>query len=512
MDFPEALRALIQNPPEYLVPGVLAALLVLAIALRRRRKRRERDLARGAEAARAELQEARMEAAALRVRLEERNAKLADTEKRAALLERNLCEAAEAKAALAAGVAQSEKARREQAELVEKADIRLREAFGALSREALGRNSEMFLSLAKAQLGEFNQGALAQLEARRSAVDALVKPIGETLGRMDAALRDAEKTRAHDHASLLTVQNTLAETTGRLVRALHHSAARGRWGELQLRRVVEMAGMLEHCDFEEQVTVEEAGGRRLRPDLVVKLVGGRTIVVDAKAPMESYLAAQEAESEPRERELRLNHAKAVRTHMGELGAKAYWSQFRDTPEFVVMFFPNEAVFAEAMRVDPGLMEFGILNQVIPASPATLIALLKAAAYGWQQQRAAENARRIFDMGRELYDRFASEYRHLAGVGTSLRRAVEHYNRCVGSAERMLFPALRRFGELTERELFPEPDAVEEQPREAGAPGGNGAKEAGETADGTIGEETAADETMPENEFVEEEEAEENPEL
>ncbi len=483
----DSVRRLIQNPPAHFGPillalaGILLFFLLMAILGRFGRRSREKAMAEQASSFLKTLHESQMEVASLRTRLEERDGKLAEVSQRAALLERNLREASEARAALSAEVAQSEKARREQAELIERADGRLREAFGALSREALGRNSEMFLSLAKAQLGEFNQGALAQLEARRSAVDALVKPIGDTLGRMDTALREAERTRANDHASLITVQNTLAETTGRLVRALHHSAARGRWGELQLRRVVEMAGMLEHCDFEEQVTVGDPGGRRLRPDLVVRLVGGRTIVVDAKAPMESYLAAQEAENEARERELRLSHAKAVRAHIGELGAKSYWSQFKDTPEFVVMFFPNEAVFAEAMRFDPGLMEHGMLNQVIPASPATLIALLKAAAYGWQQQRAAENARRIFDLGRELYDRFANEYRHLAGVGTSLRRAVENYNRCVGSAERMLFPSLRRFGELTERDLFDEPDALEEQPREP-APPAAGCGESEDTGD------------------------------
>ena len=439
--------------------AILVFLLVclLVSVLQRLRRQSEARLFLEAETARAETEQ-------FRVRLEERTDQLETAENRAALLERNLSEASQAKAALTAELAMAEKHRQEQAALVEKSEARLREAFGALSQEALNRNNEMFLALARARFGEFQKGAEAQLEARKVAVDAVVKPIGDTLGRMGAALDAAEKARSADHASFSAVQRTLAETTGRLVRALHHSAARGRWGELQLRRVVEMAGMLDHCDFEEQVTVE-ADGRRLRPDLVVRLVGGRSIVVDAKAPMDSYLKAQEAENETEERDLRIAHAKAVRTHMTELGAKSYWNQFDDSPEFVVMFFPNEAMFAEAMRVDPGLMEHGVATNVIPASPATLIALLRAAAYGWQQQRAAENARYIFDLGRELHDRFAVEYRHLSSVGGALAKAVEQFNKCVGSADRKLFPALRRFGELTEREFFPPPEEVEVKPRD-----------------------------------------------
>ncbi len=399
----------------------------------------------------------------LQVRLEEREQRLAEMETRAATLERNLMDVSSARAALSAELSASERARREQTALMEKSEARLRETFGALSSEALNKNNQMFLSLAKAQLGEFNRGAEASLEAKRTAVDALVKPIGDTLGKMGALLEATEKTRREDYANLAAVHQVLNETTGRLVRALHHSSARGQWGELQLRRVVEMAGMLEHCDFDEQVTVGGEGGR-FRPDLVIHLVGGRTIVVDAKAPMESYLEAHEAESETQEKELRLRHARAVKAHMHALGEKAYWNQFQNTPEFVVMFFPNEAVFAEAIRVDPGLMEFGVLNQVIPASPATLIALLKAAAYGWQQERAADNARKIFTMGRELYERFNNEYKHLSGVGVALGRAVDNYNKCIGSAERKLFPALRRFNELTEQEAFPEPESIEAKPR------------------------------------------------
>ena len=453
------------------VGGMLLVLLlfivfwmVLGAMRRRRRRKKEKALQFEAEAA-------RDAATLLSVKLEERGARLAEAEKRIALLERNLMEVSGERSALAARLDEAEKSRREQAALIERSEARLRDVFGALSREALDKNNEMFLSLARAKLGEYQKGAEAELEARKTAVDSVVRPIGHALAKMDAALTAAEQARSRDHASFSAVQQTLAETTGRLVRALHHSAARGRWGELQLRRVVEMAGMLDHCDFEEQVTVRDGEKRVMRPDLVIRLVGGRSIVVDAKIPMDSYLQAQEAENERDEREFRIRHAKAVRTHMSELGAKAYWNQFEDTPEFVVMFFPNEAVFADAMRIDPGLMEHGVGSQVIPASPATLIALLKAAAYGWQQERAAENARAIFDMGRQLYDRFAAEYRHLSGVGAALGKAVEQFNKCVGSADRMLFPALRRFAELTERDYFPPPEEIEVTPREVADHGG-----------------------------------------
>ncbi|MDR3077988.1 MAG: DNA recombination protein RmuC [Planctomycetota bacterium] len=424
--------------------------------------------ARRTSGARTEAEAARREEAALRARLEEREASLADLEKRAEFLDRELIRVSESRAVLAAENALAEKTRLEQRETLDKAHAALREAFGSLSREALGRNSEMFLALARAQMGEFAKGAEAQFAAGQNAVTALVRPLGENLGRMKDLLDATEKARSTDHASLLATQQSLNATTQRLVQALHHSGARGRWGELQLRRVVEMAGMLAHCDFEEQVTLEGSDGRRLRPDLIVRLSGGRFIVVDAKAPMDNYLAAQEAADEEREKEFRQRHARAVKAHMSELSAKAYWNQFKDAPEFVVMFLPNEAVFADAIRTDPTLLEWGGENQVIPASPATLIALLKAAALGWRQERASENARKIFHLARELYDRFATVHRHLSGVGAALAKTVENYNKCLGSADRMLFPALRRFGELSESELFPEPEAVDALPREISA--------------------------------------------
>lgn len=456
------------------VAAALLAIMLLYLLFRRR-------LTESREEFRNQIEESRLGEAILATRLDERDEALAEAGRRIGRLECELEIANQAKSALAAEKAVLEQARREQAEIIERSETRLREAFGSLSREALGRNSEMFLALAKSQLGEYNREARAELEARRTAVDALVKPIGETLSRMGTALETAEKTRSNEHASLVAIQKNLSEATGRLARALHHTGARGRWGELQLRRVVEMAGMLEHCDFEEQVTVTDREGRQLRPDLVVRLVGGRSVVVDAKTPMDSYLAGREAETEERRTELGRKHAKAVRDHMVSLGAKAYWSQFDDSPEFVVMFFPNEAVFAEAIRADPELLEFGILNRVIAASPATLAALLKIVAYGWQQQRAHENAKTIFAMGRQLHKRFTLEYDYLSALGAALSKAVESFNKCVGSAERNLFPALRRFSELTELEMFQEPAEIDSRPREIAA------DNASEAEDGVAGD-------------------------
>ena len=409
-------------------------------------------------------EEARLTASSLHATLVGREQSIAELERRASALEKSLMEASQARAGLEAELAAAEKSRKEQAELLLKSEIRLREAFTALSTEALGKNNEMFLSLAKAQLGEFNKGAAAELEERRAAVDRLVKPIGETLGKMGAALEAAEKVRSVDHGQSIAIQQNLAVETNRLTRALHHSSARGHWGELQLRRVVEMAGMLEHCDFEEQVTMTGADGARLRPDMVVHLAGGRTIVVDAKAPMENYLKSQEAENRHLEQEYLAKHAREVRARINELGTKGYWNCFDDAPEFVVMFFPSESVFADALRFDADLIDFGSNNNVIPASPVTLIALLRAAAHGWRQEKANENAKRIFELGCELHERFAKEYQHLATLGVTLGKAVESFNKGVGSAERMLFPTLKKFTALLGSELFPAPLEIEAMPR------------------------------------------------
>jgi DNA recombination protein RmuC len=314
----------------------------------------------------------------------------------------------------------------------------------------------------------------------------LVEPINKALNSMDGKLQEIEKER-HGHYARLTEQlkavgaahEKLHAETSNLVRALRSPSVRGRWGEIQLKRVVEMAGMLEYCDFTEQETLTSDGGR-LRPDLVVRLPGGKSVVVDAKTPLEAYLDAIEA-TDDATREARLKqHARQVRDHMVGLGSKAYWSQLEATPEFVVMFLPGEHFFGAALEQDPGLIEYGVDQGVIVASPTTLIALLRAVAYGWRQEKLADNARAISELGRALHERLAKMGEHFGKVGTHLDRAVGAYNDTVGSLESRVLVSARRFQDLgaagsTEIE---EVSVVERATRKLNAP----ALEAGEDPD------------------------------
>jgi DNA recombination protein RmuC len=336
---------------------------------------------------------------------------------------------------------------------IDQAEAKLREAFAALSAQALQANNRAFLDLAKASMGEFQQAAKSDIEGRQLAIDQLVKPMQEGLQRVDEKLQAFDKERAISAASLQEHLRSMAEAqqqltgeTQMLVRALRAPQVRGQWGELQLKRVVELAGMLEHCDFVEQETVQGDNGR-LRPDLIVRLPGEKVVVVDSKAPLSAYLDAMEATDDD-ERGLFLDqHAKQVRNHVSTLASKDYANQFTEAPDFVVMFLPGEAFFSAACQRDPRLIEFALSRGVIPASPTTLVTVLKAVFYGWQQERVARNTEQIRDAAMDLYARMRTIGEHLLRVKKGLEGAVNAYNAAVGSLETRALPAARRLRAL-----------------------------------------------------------------
>ncbi|MBI4542130.1 MAG: DNA recombination protein RmuC, partial [Gemmatimonadetes bacterium] len=331
--------------------------------------------------------------------------------------------------------------------------------------------------LAAQQFEKHGERATAELDKRRQAIDELVKPVRESLEKVEAGIQEVEKTRREDYGGLsqqvqglLEAQLRLQAETSNLVKALRAPTVRGRWGEVQLRRVVEMAGMVAYCDFVEQETLE-TDERRRRPDMVVRLPNGRRIVVDSKVPLEHYLNALEAQDDAARRAHLAEHARQVRDHVRALAAKSYWDALEETPEFVVLFLPGENFFGAALEHDPALIEHGVDNRVLLATPTTLIALLKAVAYGWRQERLAESAREVSELGRALYERLYKMAEHLHKLRRALNASVKAFNDAIGSLESRVLVSARRFPELGVRagEDIPELQPIERTARELTAP-------------------------------------------
>ncbi len=334
------------------------------------------------------------------------------------------------------------------------AEAKLREAFQALSADALKTNNEAFLSLAETRMREARTEAAGDIDARKKAIEDLLAPMAKTLEQVDREIKDSERRRVESGAQLMqriasldTAGQGLRDETRRLTDALKRPGVRGRWGELQLKRVVELAGMIEYCDFMEQHTIQGEDDERIRPDVIVRLPGGKRIVIDAKAPLDAYLRALEAPDEAARQHLLAEHARQVRTHIAQLSAKSYFEKVASTPEFVVMFLPGEMFFSAALEQDPSLIECGVEKRVIPASPTTLIALLRAVAYGWQQEAMEENARKISDLGKHLYEAVRTLGDRFQTLGMRLKSSLEAYNDAAGSLEGNVLVKARKFKEL-----------------------------------------------------------------
>lgn len=404
-------------------------------------------------------------------RLKETNIRLEEQVKKLPLLEEEVSYVGDLKSEISRLGTQLEGERKvntEKLKLLEEAKKTLSDSFKALSSDALKSNNQSFLELASQSFAKLSSGSKLELEKKEQAISELVKPLKESLSKVDEKIHTLEKSRVSAYQSIteqLKAQQDvvlrLKTETSSLSKALRAPSVRGKWGEMQLRKVVELAGMTQYCDFVEQQST--AGGK---PDMVVKLPGKKEVIIDAKAPLQSYLEALECTDDLKRNELLKNHSRHVRDHIKTLGSKDYWKQFHSTPEFVVLFLPGEIFFSAALEKDPSLIDFGVEQKVILSTPTTLIALLKAVAYGWHQQDITENAYHVSTLGKELFDRIYVLAGHFEALRKSIAGVNSNFNKAVGSLEKNVFTSARKLQELgiSKSADLPQPEYIESEPR------------------------------------------------